>query len=125
MSCQDCINRRDFLDEIGARRRGARRRWKGAATDRSARRIPHLSGGGDPFVPVGGRGHGQALGLSGPRDRGTVVDIGSERALVRTGAVDLSRTVADLHAPADATPKFGTINSSARATDRFSRQPVP
>jgi cytochrome b6-f complex iron-sulfur subunit len=85
MSCQDCINRRDFLTK-SALAAAALVVLEGCGDGQIGPTIPHLSSGGDPFVPVSPAVTVKLSEKPGLATVGTVVDIGNQRALVRTGA---------------------------------------
>jgi cytochrome b6-f complex iron-sulfur subunit len=85
MSCQDCLNRRDFLAK-SALAAAALVVAEGCGDGQIGPTIPHVSGGGNPFVPVSPSVKVNLAQHPGLATVGTIVDIGNERALVRTGA---------------------------------------
>lgn len=90
MPCSDCFNRREFL----ARSALAALVAAEACGNGIIGPPIHHSAGGDPNIPVGGPFTVTISQFAGLATVGTVVDIGHERAVVRTGAttfVALSR----------------------------------
>jgi cytochrome b6-f complex iron-sulfur subunit len=85
MSCQDCINRRDFLAK-SALAAAALVVVEGCGDGQIGPTIPHVSGGGNPFVPVSDPVVVKLSQEPALATVGAVVDIGGQRALVRTGA---------------------------------------
>jgi cytochrome b6-f complex iron-sulfur subunit len=91
MSCQDCLNRRDFLARATAAAAVAAALIAAEACGdgQIGPPIPHITGGGDPDIPGGGPVTVQLADFPALSTVGTVVDIGHQRALVRTSATTL------------------------------------
>jgi Rieske Fe-S protein len=85
MSCQDCLHRRDFLARA-AMAAAALIAAEACGDGQIGPPIVHAAGGGDPNIPVGGPVVVQLSDHPGLATVGTVVDIGHQRALVRTSA---------------------------------------
>ena len=85
MSCQDCLNRRDFLARY-ALAAAALIAAEACGDGQIGPPIAHNSGGGDPNIPIGGPVTIRLSDFPSLATVGTVVDIGHERALVRTSA---------------------------------------
>lgn len=83
MPCTDCFNRRDFLTRSALA--AAALVVAEACGDGQIGPPSHASGGGDPNVPVGGPVTVKLSDFAGLAIVGKVVDIGHERAVVRTG----------------------------------------
>jgi Rieske Fe-S protein len=83
MSCQDCLNRRDFLAK-SALAAAALVVAEGCGDGQIGPSIPH-STGGDPNVPVSPSVTVRLANVPALATVGVLVDIGSQRALVRTG----------------------------------------
>lgn len=84
MPCTDCFNRREFLTR-SALAAAALVVAEGCG-DGQIGPPTHPSTGGDPNIPIGGPVAVKLSDFAGLATVGTVVDIGHERALVRTGA---------------------------------------
>jgi cytochrome b6-f complex iron-sulfur subunit len=84
MSCQDCLNRRGFLAK-SALAAAALVVAEGCGDGQIGPTIPRRSGSGDPFVPVSPPVTVDLANEPALATVGQVVDIGSQRALVRTG----------------------------------------
>jgi Rieske Fe-S protein len=84
MPCENCINRRDFLAKsaLAATLVVA----AGCGDGQIGPPAIHNTTGGDPNVPVGGAVTVKLSDFPGLAAVGTVVDIGHERAVVRTSA---------------------------------------
>ena len=85
MSCQDCLTRRGFLAR-SAVAAAALIAAEACGDGQIGPPIVHNSGGGDPNIPSGGPVTVQLSDFPALANVGTVVDIGHERALVRTSA---------------------------------------
>lgn len=85
MSCQDCLNRRDFLAK-SALAAAALVAAEACGDGQIGPSVPHLSGSGNPFAPVSPSVTVKLADVPALATVGQIVDIGSERALVRTGA---------------------------------------
>ena len=85
MPCEDCINRRDFLAK-SALAAAALAVVEGCGDGQIGPAAPRNNTGGDPNVPIGGPVTIKVSDFAGLATVGTVVDIGHERAVVRTGA---------------------------------------
>jgi len=84
MPCDNCINRRDFLAKSAI---AATLAVAGCGDGQIGPPIGRTNpNGGDPNAPVGGPVTVKLSDFPGLATVGTVVDIGQERALVRTGA---------------------------------------
>jgi cytochrome b6-f complex iron-sulfur subunit len=85
MSCHDCVNRREFLAKsmIGVAALAA---LEACGDGQIGPPLRTSSGGGDPNVPDGGPFTIKLSDFSGLAVVGTIVPVGHERALVRTGA---------------------------------------
>jgi len=86
MPCENCINRRDFLAK-SALAAAALAVVEGCGDGQIGPPGPRTNtGGGDPNIPVGGPVTVKISDFAGLATVGTVVDIGHERAVIRTGA---------------------------------------
>lgn len=85
MSCHDCLNRRDFLTR-SALAAAALVAAEACGDGQIGPPIVHVSGGGDPNIPLGGPVVVELAQKPALANVGTVVDIGHQRALVRTSA---------------------------------------
>jgi Rieske Fe-S protein len=85
MSCDDCINRRDFLAK-SALAAAALVVAEGCGDGQIGPSVPSRTTGGDPNLPINGPVVVKVADFPGLATVGTVVDIGSERAVIRTGA---------------------------------------
>src|SRR5512146_1331651 len=83
MSCQDCLNRRGFLART-AIAAAALIAAEACGDGQIGPPLPHNAGGGDPDIPGGGPVTIQLSQFPALATVGTVVDIGHQRALVRT-----------------------------------------
>ena len=84
MSCDDCINRRNFLAK-SALAAAALVVAEGCGDGQIGPSVPNRTTGGDPNIPINGPVVVKISDHPGLATVGTVVDIGGERALVRTG----------------------------------------
>ena len=84
MPCEHCINRRDFLAK-SALAAAALAVVDGCGDGQIGPAAPRNTTGGDPNVPIGGPVTIKVSDFPGLATVGTVVDIGHERAAVRTG----------------------------------------
>lgn len=84
MSCENCLNRRDFLAR-SALAAAALVAAEACGDGQIGPSAPHITGGGDPNLPVGGPIVVKLASVPALATVGTLVDIGSERALIRTG----------------------------------------
>ena len=117
MSCEDCVNRRDFL----------------AKSALAAAALVVLDGCGDgqigPLAPSSSSASGtvtiNVADFPGLATVGTVVDIAGERALVRTSDHRPSSACRASARTRAASLTFATTASSVRATARFSPTTVP
>lgn len=85
MGCQDCLNRRGFLAR-SAIAAAALIAVDACGDGQIGPPLPHNSGGGDPNIPGGGPVTVRLADFPALANVGTVVDIGHQRALVRTSA---------------------------------------
>jgi Rieske Fe-S protein len=85
MSCHDCLNRRDFLAR-SALAAAALVAAEACGDGQIGPPIVRASGGGDPNIPLGGPVVVVLSEKPALANIGTVVDIGKQRALVRTSA---------------------------------------
>ena len=85
MSCQDCLNRRSFLAR-SALAAAALIATEACGDGQIGPPIAHNPGGGDPNIPDGGPVTIRLSDFPALANIGTVVDIGHQRALVRTSA---------------------------------------
>src|SRR5512138_53052 len=85
MSCHDCLNRRDFLTR-SALAAAALVAAEACGDGQIGPPIVRPSGGGDPNIPLGGPVVVVLAQKPALANVGTVVDIGHQRALVRTSA---------------------------------------
>jgi Rieske Fe-S protein len=85
MACQGCLNRRDFFAR-SAIAAAALIAADACGDGQIGPPIPHNSGGGDPDIPGGGPVTIKLSDVPALANVGTVVDIGHQRALVRTSA---------------------------------------
>jgi cytochrome b6-f complex iron-sulfur subunit len=85
MSCQDCLNRRDFLAR-SALAAAALVVAEGCGDGQIGPTIPRSTGGDNPFVPASDPVTVNLSNVPALATVGAVVDIGQQRALVRTGA---------------------------------------
>jgi len=83
MPCSDCFNRRDFLARSALA--AAALVVLDACGDGQIGPPLHASGGGDPNIPIGGPITVRLADFAALATVGKVVDIGHERAVVRTG----------------------------------------
>lgn len=88
MACRDCLNRRDFLAR-SAVAAAALIAAEACGDGQIGPPLPHNSGGGDPDIPGGGPVTVRLSDFPALANVGTVVDIGHQRALVRTGATTI------------------------------------
>ena len=122
MSCIDCFNRREFLSRAAVAAAAAL-----VAVDCGDGQIgppSHGGAGGDPNAPVGGPVTITISQFPGLATVGKIVDIGHERAVVRTGDttfLGLSRICTHEQCDADVREQSA---STVRATDRFSPRPA-
>lgn len=84
MPCSDCFNRREFLTRSALA--AAALVAAEACGDGQIGPPVHSGAGGDPNIPIGGPFTITISQFAGLATVGTVVDIGHERAVVRTGA---------------------------------------
>jgi cytochrome b6-f complex iron-sulfur subunit len=84
MSCDNCINRRDFIAK-SALAAAAIVVAEGCGDGQIGPPLRANTGGGDPSIPGGGPVTVKLSDFPGLATVGTVVDIGAERAVVRTG----------------------------------------
>ena len=80
MACQDCLNRREFLAKT-ALAAAALVVAEGCGDGQIGAPVRQIVGGGDPNLPVSPSVTVRVADLP----TGTLVDIGSERAVMRTG----------------------------------------
>jgi Rieske Fe-S protein len=85
MPCENCINRRDFLSK-SALAAAALVVIEGCGDGQIGPPSIHNTTGGDPNIPVGGPVTVKLSDFPALATVGTVVDIGHERAVVRTSA---------------------------------------
>jgi Rieske Fe-S protein len=85
MPCNDCINRRGFLAK-SAVAAAALVVLEGCGDGQIGPPSRTVSNGGDPNIPIGGPVTVKLSDFPGLATVGTVVDIGHERAVVRTSA---------------------------------------
>jgi cytochrome b6-f complex iron-sulfur subunit len=85
MPCDHCLNRRDFLTR-SALAAATLVVAEACGDGQIGPAAPRNTGGGDPNVPIGGPVTVKLSDFPGLATVGTVVDIGQERAVVRTGA---------------------------------------
>ena len=85
MPCEDCLNRRAFLAK-SALAAAALVAAEACGDGQIGPPIPVRTGGGDPDVPPGGVPPFNVSKFPGLATVGVLVDIGFERAVVRTGA---------------------------------------
>ena len=84
MPCDDCINRRNFLAK-SALAAAALVVAEGCGDGQIGPSVPIRTTGGDPNIPVGPPVTVKLSDFPALATVGTVVDIGHERAVVRTG----------------------------------------
>lgn len=84
MSCQDCLNRRDFLAKSAIA--AALVVVEGCGDGQIGPTIPRNTGGGDPNLPGGPSVTVKVADVPGLATVGTVVAVGGSRAVVRTSA---------------------------------------
>jgi Rieske Fe-S protein len=84
MPCDDCLNRRDFIAK-SALAAAALVVAEACGDGQIGPPIPVRTGGGDPDVPPGTVPPFNVTKFAGLATVGKVVDIGFERAMVRTG----------------------------------------
>src|SRR5438552_18745155 len=84
MACEHCINRRDFLAK-SAVAAAAIVAAEACGDGQLGPPAPHVAPGGDPNLPVTSGITITLANFPGLATTGTVVDIGHERALMRTG----------------------------------------
>jgi Rieske Fe-S protein len=84
MSCDDCISRRNFIAK-SALAATALVVAEGCGDGQIGPSVPNRTGGGDPNVPVGSPVTVKLSDFPALATVGTLVDIGRERAVVRTG----------------------------------------
>jgi cytochrome b6-f complex iron-sulfur subunit len=85
MSCQDCLNRRDFLTK-SALAAAALVITEGCGDGQIGPSIPRASGGGDPNVPVSAPVTIKLADYPELATVGVLAEIRDQRAVVRTGA---------------------------------------
>ncbi|MEP6494644.1 MAG: Rieske 2Fe-2S domain-containing protein [bacterium] len=85
MSCDDCLNRRAFFAK-SALAAATLVIAEACGDGQIGPPIPHISGGGDPNVPLTTVAPFNVSKFPALANVGTVVDIGSQRAVIRTGA---------------------------------------
>ena len=83
MPCTDCFNRRDFLARSALA--AAALAVLDACGDGQIGPPSHTNGGGDPNIPIGGPITVRLADFAALATVGKVVDIGHDRAVVRTG----------------------------------------
>jgi Rieske Fe-S protein len=84
MPCDHCINRREFLAK-SALAAATLVAVDACGDGQIGPAAPRNTGGGDPNVPIGGPFTVKLTDFAGLATVGTVVDVGHERAVVRTG----------------------------------------
>jgi cytochrome b6-f complex iron-sulfur subunit len=85
MACEDCLNRRDFFAK-SALAAAALVVAEACGDGQIGPPIPKRTGGGDPNVPVGGVPPFNVSKFPGLATVGVLVDIGFERAVIKTDA---------------------------------------